>query len=242
MGNYYYLMSLLPPLPAALGQPLGADVAWLAAQARQNIDPADREVLEVHLLYADVANFISRESGRENFLPGGRLTPEDIDTQEGLPEVIIDFLRTQEGGTARPYVYDRLWEMYYALALQTAERSGNPFMKKYLPWEIQLRNTLTAWRASQAGLDPAGYLVAPNNNFYNFDQLLSGLKECAGPLEAERFLDRERLTFISGCLDHDGFSLDALLGYLSQAYIFSRWQDQDKPFDLDKITFAGEVK
>ncbi len=242
MGNYYYLMSLLPPLPAALGQPLGADVSWLAAQARQNIAPADREALEAHLLYADVANFINRESGRENFLPGGRLTPEDIDTQEDLPELIRDFLKEQGQGTNRPYAYDRLWEMYHALVLQTAERSGNRFLNGYLPWEIQLRNALTAWRASQAGLNSDGYLVAPNNTFYNFDQLLAGLKECAGPLEAERFLDRERLTFISGCLDHDGFSLDALLGYLSQAYIYSRWQDQDKPFDLDKITFAGEVK
>lgn len=242
MGNYYYLMSLLPPLPAALGQPLGADVSWLADQARQNIAPADRETLEAHLLYADVANFISRESGREKFLPGGRLTLEDIDTQNDLPEVILDFLKEQDGGPARPYAYDRLWERYYALALQTAEISGNAFLKKYLPWEIQLRNVLTSLRASQAGLDPAGYLVAPENATYSFDQLLSGLKECSGPLEAELYIDRERLKYISGCLDHDGFSLDALLGYLSQAYIFSRWQDQGKPFDLDKITFAGEVK
>ena len=242
MGNYYYLMSLLPPLPAALGQPLGAGVAWLASQARQNIDPADRDTLEAYLLYADVANFISRESGREKFLPGGRLTPEDIDTQEELPELIRDFLKEHGQGTNRPYAYDRLWEMYYARVLQTAERSGNAFLKKYLPWEIQLRNALTSWRALQAGLDPAGFLVAPDNAGYSFDQLLSGLKECSGPLEAERFLDRERLKFITGCLDHDGFSLDALLGYLSQAYIYSRWQDQDKPFDLDKITFAGEVK
>ena len=242
MGNYYYLMSLLPPLPAALGQPLGADVSWLADQARQNIAPADRETLEAHLLYADVANFISRESGREKFLPGGKLTLEDIDTQNDLPEVILDFLKEQDGGPARPYAYDRLWERYYARALQTAEISGSRFLKKYLPWEIQLRNTLTSLRASQAGQDPAGYLVAPNNTAYSFDQLLSGLKECSGPLEAERYLDRERLKFISSCLNHDGFSLDALLGYLSQAYIYSRWQDQDKPFDLDKITFAGGVK
>lgn len=242
MGNYYYLMSLLPPLPAALGQPLGAEVTWLASQARQNIAPADREALEAQLLYADVANFVSRESGRGTFLPGGRLTPEDIDTQENLPEVILDFLKTQDGGPVRPYGYDRLWERYYTLALQTAESFGSAFLRKYLSWEIQLRNALTSWRASQAGLDPAGYLVAPNNAFYNFDRLLAGLKECAGPLEAELYIDRERLKFISGCLDHDGFSLDALLGYLSQAYIFSRWQDQDKPFDLDKITFAGGVK
>lgn len=242
MGNYYYLMSLLPPLPAALGQPLGAGVAWLADQARQNIDPADREALEAHLLYADVANFISREAGREIFLPWGRLTLEDIDTQNDLPEVIIDFLKEQDGSLVRPYAYDRLWERYYTLALQTAERSGNIFLKKYLPWEIQLRNTLTSLRTSLAGLGPAGYLVAPNNAAYSFDQLLSGLKECAGPLESESHLDRERLKFISGCLDHDGFSLDALLGYLSQAYIYFRWQDQGKPFDLDKITFAGGVK
>jgi hypothetical protein len=242
VGNYYYLMSLLPPLPAALGQPLGAEVTWLAAQARQSIAPADRETLEVHLLCADVANFISRETGREKFLPGGRLTLEGIDTQEGLPEVILDFLKGQADAPARPYVYDRLWEMYHARALGTAERSGNAFLKKYLPWEIQLRNALTSLRASAAGLDPAGYLVAPNQAGYSFDKLLSGLGECPGPLEAERYLDRERLKFISGCLDHDGFSLGALLGYLSQAYIFSRWQDQGKPFDLDKITFAGEVK
>lgn len=242
MGNYYYLMSLLPPLPAALGQPLGADAAWLADKARQNIDPADQEVLESYLQYADVANFISRESGRGKFLPGGRLTADEIANRKELPDVISDFLKEQDSGPARPYAYDRLWEKYYARALQIAERSDNAFLKKYLPWEIQLRNTLSSLRASQTGADPAGYLVAPNNSAYSFDQLLSGLKECSGPLEAEMYIDRERLKFISGCLDHDGFSLDALLGYLSQAYIFYRWQDSAQPFEVDKITFAGGVK
>ncbi len=240
MGKYYYLMSLFPPLPLELGEALHADLGWIADKAMLNVSPKDWDLLQAYLLSTDVINFINRESGRARFIPGGLLALKNIVERRDLPGVIRDFLREPE--THRPYAYDRLWEIYVAGTLQLAQKHNSRFLKNYLPWETQLRNNLAMLRAAASGLEPAGFLVAPSIADYNFDDFISGLKECSGPLESELFIDRERLKFIATCLDYDAFSLDALLGYIAGARVHRRWQKLKKPYELNKITFSGGTK
>jgi hypothetical protein len=240
VGKYYYLMSLFPPLPLELGETLHADLGWIADKAMLNVSPKDRDLLQAYLLSTDVINFINRESGRSRFIPGGLLALKNIVERRDLPEVIRDFLREPE--MQRQYAYDLLWEMYVNGTLQLAEKQNSHFLKNYLPWEIQLRNSLSVLRAAACGLEPAGFLVTPSIANYNFDDFISGLKECPGPLESELFIDRERLKFIATCLDYDAFSLDALLGYIAGARIHRRWQNLKKPYELNTITFSGGTK
>jgi hypothetical protein len=233
-------MSLFPPLPLELGEALHADLGWIADKAMLNVSPKDWDLLQAYLLSTDVINFINRESGRARFIPGGLLALKNIVERRDLPGVIRDFLREPE--THRPYAYDRLWEIYVAGTLQLAQKHNSRFLKNYLPWETQLRNNLAMLRAAASGLEPAGFLVAPSIADYNFDDFISGLKECSGPLESELFIDRERLKFIATCLDYDAFSLDALLGYIAGARVHRRWQKLKKPYELNKITFSGGTK
>jgi hypothetical protein len=240
VGKYYYLMSLLPPLPESLGDQLPEGLDRLAQLARRNVEPDDSELLDLLLSQADILNYINHRTGRDVFMPGGFISQQDLEGNKNISQDIAEFLRQPEAN--RPYAYDRLWEIYLTRALQTAEKRDNVFLKKYLLWETQLRNALTILRAGQAGLEKSSYLVAVGVETYDMGPVISGLKECSGPLEAELFLNRERLKFAAGCLNYDRFSLDALLGYLTQAMIFWRWKNLNKPYDLNKITIAGGIK
>jgi len=240
VGKYYYLMSLLPSLPETLGDPLPDGLDRLAQLARRNVEPGDSDLLELLLAQIDIVNYINQQTGRDIFLPGGSIMETDLKENRNLSPDIKEFLRQPE--VSRPFVYDRLWEIYLSRTLQKAEKLGNKFLKKYLPWEIQLRNALATMRAVQAGLEPSLYLARAGGEAYDLTPLLTVLKDCPGPLEAELYLDRERLKFVSACLDFDRFSLDALLGYLAQAMIFWRWENLKKPYDLNKITIAGGIK
>lgn len=242
MGSYYYLMSRLPTLPGRLGERMAAGFGWLAGQARANLSPSDLGPLEALLSEADIANYIFIRTETAKRLPGGRLSDADIAQGRDLPEAVRLFRLEEERGISRPYPYDRLWELHYAEAMETARRSGSAFLRSYLPWNYQLRNVLAELRCRAASLDPGSHLVRAGGDGYGFGRMIAELQDQANPLDAMLYLDRQRLQFITGCLDYDGFSLDALLGYLAQARIFDQWQDYTLPYDLQTITQAGGTK
>lgn len=242
MAGYYFLMSLLPPLPERLGDGLKAGLDAVSGLARKHAEQPDRDLLEMHLRSIDVSNFIALETGRRDLIPGGSLTREELAGARGLPGIFMDFSKEREKGRGRVYVYDRLWESYFRESFKLAESKKCAFLKRYIPWEIQLRNTLAGARRSGAPGDNEQHQVLPQFQDYDMEYLISGLREQRSPLEQERYLDRERLRFIAGCLDHDAFSLDALLGYLSRAMVFSRWQKAEQTFPIDKLLNAGGIK
>lgn len=242
MGGYYYLMSRLPSLPDRLGERLAAGFGWLAGQARANLSPDDMGPLEALLSEADIANYIFSRTGTAKRLPGGRLSDEDIAQGRDLPEAVRSFMLEEERGISRPYPYNRLWELHYAEALETARRSGSYFLNSYLTWEHQLRNVQAELRCRAANLEPGRHLVRAGGDGYGFGRMIAELQDQGNPLAAMLYLDGQRLRFIVGCMDYDGFSLDALLGYLARARIFDQWQDYALPYDLQTITQAGGTK
>jgi hypothetical protein len=235
-------MSRLPTLPGRLGERMAAGFGWLAGQARANLSPYDLGSLEALLSETDIANYIFIRTGIAKRLPGGRLSDEDIAQGRDLPEAVRSFIQEEERGISRPYPYDRLWELHYAEALETARRSGSDFLKCYLPWESQLRNVLAELRCRAANLDPGHHLVRTGGGGYGFGRMIAELQDQANPLDAMLYLDRQRLRFIAERMNYDGFSLDALLGYLARARIYDQWQDYTLTYDLQTITQAGGIK
>jgi hypothetical protein len=235
-------MSRLPPLPANLGEKMPADYGWMAGQARANVAPGDRGALEALLEEADIANFIHHRTGIFQFVPGGRLSLDDIARGRDLPEAVRYFLLEEERGISRAYVYDRLWEIRFSGAMEAARRSGVRFLQQYLSWDCQLRNFLSELRARASGRDAAPHLVRVGCGGFGFGRMAAGLQERPDPLSAMLYIAGQRLRFIGDCLDYDSFSLDALLGYLARARIFDQWQDYSLPYDLQTITQAGGSK
>lgn len=239
MGAYYFLACLLPPLPAALGEKMPRAFAELSGLARRHIHEGDAPVLQALLGVIDAINGEHRELGRDVFVPGGLVSREDLEAGRDLPEFLREFLDAKERGIHRASPVDRLWDAYYAYALEVARKARSRFLGQYLSWEVALRNQLVVQRAKERNLPAEDFLVLPHVETHDFGNLIAQLKSRKNPLAAEQYLDEERLKHIYRCEGTSPFSLDAILAYLSRAAIYGRWERIGQPFDVDDYLHQG---
>ncbi len=239
MGAYYFLTCLLPPLPPSLGENLTVAFPDITRIVRRNIQPSDDQLLRAQLSVIDAANWESIEQGRDYFLEGGTLSREEIETMQNLPVFIKQFLHEKERGIRRPHIYDRLWELCYGALIARAEEEGCRYLIDYTVWEIELRNCLTALRFRESEGIIADRTIMPGLRSFDFSGLLSRLDGQNSPLEAERIIDGERLKQIFHCQGADPFSLDAILAFLARAFIYSRWEMMQIPYDIQKFIYSG---
>ncbi|MCE5262487.1 MAG: DUF2764 domain-containing protein [Deltaproteobacteria bacterium] len=239
MGAYYFLICLLPPLPSSQGDKLSLPFSELSRMVRRHILPADEALLKGHLAVIDAANFEHREQGRDLFLEGGSISREDLEAGRNLPEFIRTFQEEKERGIRRVHLHDRLWELCYEELLRLAEKTGCRFLLDYIPWEIELRNRLTALRLREGSGNVEEHAVLPGIRNFDFTALLSQIEAQKNPLAVERYLDGERLKQIYHCQGNDPFSLDALLAYVSRAMIYGRWEKLQEPYDMKNFLYGG---
>ncbi|HON39735.1 conserved hypothetical protein [anaerobic digester metagenome] len=239
MGNYYFLMCLLPALPETLGEKMPMELGDIAGIVKRNIHPEHIEVACALLHGTDVFNWEQVDQGRDIFLEGGLLSRQDLIDGRNLPDYIRVFREERERGIYRPYIYDRLWELYYSYAYSVAQRSECRFLIDYLSWEIELRLSLTAMRIREEGGVLEDHAILDNFRPRDFSNLITQIKNQKDPLGAERYLDEERLRQITRCEGAAPFSIDALLAYVARAAIYSRWEAVTQDFDVETYLWHG---
>ncbi len=239
MGAYYHLACLLPPLPVELGEKLSLTMAETIGVVKRNIQCGDESLLEAQLLSIDVANWEQIDQDRDIFTDGGVLTREDIETRKNLPSFLEDFIEEKERGIRRPYIYDSLWNRYYTYFYELAQKLKCRFVLDYLPWEIELRNNLVSLRAKESGKDAEAYAVLGNFSAADFTNMMAQIKGKKNPLLAERYLDTERLKHIFHCQGNNPFSIDAILAYVLQLTIYSRWESIEAPYEFYDFLYKG---
>jgi hypothetical protein len=240
MVDYYFLMCLLPPLPAALGDKMPLPFAEITGMIKRHIHPGGHyDLLCAHLLVVDTANWEQMDLERDLFMEGGLLSREEMTSHRDLPDFIRSFQEERERGIHLPYIYDRLWEIYYRYAHTVATHSLCRFLIDYLSWEIELRASLAALRARDEGVNPEEHAILGSFQSYDFSNLIAQFKSQKNPLLAERYLDEERLKQIYHCEGSSPFSLDALLAYLSRSMIYSRWEKISEPVDIENYLWHG---
>jgi hypothetical protein len=176
---------------------------------------------------------------RDLFLEGGLMSREDMAGARDLPDFIRVFREEKERGIHRTYLYDRLWELYYSYAYAVAERYGCRFLIDYLSWEIELRLILAAMRVREKGGNMDDHAILGAFHPRDYSNLITQLKSQKNPLQAEHFLDEERLRQIYRCEGSSGFSIDALLAYSARSAIYSRWEKISENFDIETYLWHG---
>src|SRR5690606_6232955 len=106
MGNYYFLMCLLPALLETLVEKLPVELGDIAGIVKRNIHPEHIEVACALLHGTDVFNWEQVDQGRDIFLEGGLLSRQDLIDGRNLPDYIRVFREERERGIYRPYIYD----------------------------------------------------------------------------------------------------------------------------------------
>jgi len=239
MGSYFFLANLLPVIPSALGDKLSIPFADISFLIRRNIEQDDVPLVDLSLLFVDTCNFEFLQHGWDVFIPGGTLGRDRLRLGRDLPFFMQAFLTKNEQREHRRYIYDDLWERYFAHAYSLAAEMGCRFLVDYLSFEVRLRNGLVALRARRSGEDAQGYQILPWMGSLDLTLILSELDKEKGPLSVERLLDEKRLKRISDCEGVDPFSLDAILAFLERSRIFSRWDGVYEGFDPKNIIASG---
>jgi hypothetical protein len=226
-------------MPAALGEKMPLGFGEIAGTVKRNVHPEHLEVAFAHLHSIDAFNWEQMDQRRDLFLEGGLLSREDMAGARALPDFIKTFREEKERGIHRAYLYDRLWELYYSYAHAVAERSGCRFFIDYLSWEIELRLTLAAMRVREKGGNVDDHAILSAFHPRDYSNLITQLKSQKNPLQAERCLDEERLRQIYRFEGSSGFSLDALLAYVTRSAIYSRWEKISEDFDIETYLWHG---
>lgn len=244
MSAYYFLMCQLPPTPTELGEKMSLPFGETADMIKRNTHPEDLDIVYARLQAIDAFNWEQADQGRDIFVEGGTLSREEVVGHKNLPPFIRAFREEKDRGLNRHYAYDRLWELYYTYALAVAQRHDCRFLIDYLSWEVELRIALTVWRVKEHSGSIEDHAILKHLCSRDFGNLVAQIKSSANPLELERRLDEERLRQIFKYEGISGFSIDALLGYLTRAEIFDRWQRINETLNLniDAFLLPGDSK
>ncbi len=154
IGRAYYLATGLPMLGGPGERPPLELVDLLAHVGRSRVE----RLVEVVLMAEDLRL-------RESFLRGEVedpealvMTPEQVRSEAPLPQELRAPEVEPEGVPRLPV--DALWERYAWWVEGVGLHRRSRFLRRWIRWEVGLRNALATARARALDLDPEPYLVA----------------------------------------------------------------------------------
>jgi hypothetical protein len=101
-------------------------------------------------------------------------------------------------------------------------------LKKWINFEVALRNELVRARASRKKIDPLKYIRLPDFPEAHISQIALAAYRSSSILEAEKILDEERWIFLESLNLGHYFDFDSLLIYALKLKILERWEKIQK--------------
>lgn len=245
MAKYYFVGTLLPSL--SFDAPPEISLEKLEVLLRDNLTAYDYEKInELRLIY-DILNLRALWQGKE-FDPIGQMTAYEVDealiSRVGLPEYVYEFIDLYPKKEDRLHYFPLLLAKFF----QNASSLKDPFLRKYLNFEREMRLVMTAFRAKKLGRDlsiefqyedPEEELIAqllaqqdaktyePPEKYKDLKILFD--KYGDNPMALQKALDQYRFDMIESLVDMaDVFSIERILAYLLQYMIVEKWSELDK--------------
>lgn len=257
-NKYYCLIASLreyAPDFAASGAPLPHEIR---EEISSELSPADLKSLELLYLFYDLENIIGSVKGKNAlFNPLGNLSKDEIEKEienahlqknednpfrSRLPKevgaVMDNFLREESYDIEE--FHKELLKLYYSLAGQSDSR----FLKLWSEADRTMRNIIAVTAARSQGIDPAETvigdgeaeqsMVSSRNNDYGIAAENEWFGELIAILQVEDFIEREKKldtlkwNIADAICEHEYFSMDFLLGYMTHLNILARWSTMDR--------------
>lgn len=217
--NLFYLLTVLPALPANAGEQMPVDDAL--ARIREESD--ERMLYLANLL--DVEAEIER-CGLQFFVMNGReFQPHLSDSlPESFVEIFMSFVTSKEADWL-----SNIYTAWFELLIETGKRTGSGLLKSWAEWEYSLRSLLRLERLKNPGRnasDNENLLPAFMKDFSEQPDnaaLVEAYKTFTEPLKAEKFLDQSRIDFLRRAVVQFSFSLDELIAYMLELRIHNRY-------------------
>jgi len=211
----YYILTSLPVLEE------GGIPAITPSELRDKVEMCDGPVklIEAIILGDDLIKMqavLSEEIEDADFTI---LTSAQVKGEEPMP----DFLLTSDE-PARKAPVDSLWENYFKHTAKTAVNCGSNFLKKWVNFEVSLRNALVIERAKKLGFEAFDFLASQelSDDEYDFDSLVNDWSAASNPLSGLEVLDRARMQWV---IENDrwfSFSDDELAAYTWKLLLINR--------------------
>ena len=220
----YYLLAKLPAL-GEIGSVPPIGLAELMEHSRESSQEA--ELVGALILYDDLVQ-------REAFLAGeladvdpAVLNPDVVRNEAALPEYLVSSGAPQDHAVE----VDSLWSTYFSYVAEVGRRERSQFLRRWVEFEVGLRNALAGERARRLGLDEAPYLVATELAADDDDhsEILNTWATAQTPLDALQHVIRCRWNWLE---THDpwfSFSEDELLVYAARLMLLEQWHRVDDP-------------
>lgn len=252
MAKYYFVGTLLPSLSFDASPEIS--FGKLEVLLKDNLTSRDYEkTLAVRRFY-DILNLRSLWLEGE-FDSRGELTALELNealvNRLDLPDYVYEFIDRY------PKKEDRIRYFPFLLAkfFQGAERLSDPFLRRYLNFERELRLVMTAFRSKKLGRDlnvefqyedPEEDLIAQllaqkDAKIFELPEKYKNIKVLFekysdNPLALQKGLDEYRFETIENLVDMaDVFSIERILAYLVQFLLVEKWFELDKEIGIQIV-------
>lgn len=217
-GNLYYLMTVLPSLPA-LGEPLAAEDAM--ARIREEIDEkllllADLLECEGEIEKCAVQHFVLQNKDYQPVF------------SERVPGEFVELFASYSDAKESEWLTD-IYAAWFELLIETGDMTGSELLKDWAKWEYALRTGLRIERLRAAARLPADIdSIIPEfmkglSDISDHSSLIESYKGMTEPLKAEKFLDQARIDYLRRAADSYTFSTDELIAYMLELRIHNRY-------------------
>ncbi|NSW93189.1 MAG: DUF2764 family protein [Bacteroidales bacterium] len=248
--RYYYFVAGLTDLLFDSGKNL-PDMKEFREELQKNLHPDDYRLTQILFLPHDnrnLASFLKENHhwdnegnySREIFEEQKRILSSILKEKDVLPEYMVKIMSDwyeSETGIKDTVLNKRLAEGY----VDTALKSGNKFLEKWVRFDTDLRNIFIFLNSKTLELEADNYLTGSGTFVEELSELFKSGKDFIIPsepeyapaifkiatenefLERERKTDLERWSFIDSLTFFEYFTIDFILGYLIKYSIVLRW-------------------
>ena len=244
MIDYYYLASSLPSLE--IGEIPRVCFGDFIESCRLNLDPEDLAKTKVVRRWTDVTNLGAFFRG-DSLDPRGNVSADDIEDmvmmREGFSGYICDFLKEYDSKEDRLRYFPRLLSYFFKEEIPCSEG----FLHEYLRFERDFRLVMTGFRSKILGRDVSVELQYEDPDDIIVAQILaqkdspsfeppvwfSNLKEAFednrhDPIKLHKAMYEYRFSIMERLFQKEFFSMDRILGYMTQLIIVEKWLELDE--------------
>ncbi|MDD5206177.1 MAG: DUF2764 family protein [Desulfobacterales bacterium] len=232
--KYYFLVAYLPEIHRD-DKKLKIRFADLLSE-KNHITEQDWQQVELLLLAGDLLQIERLLRGKsmevEYSLYGMEFWREQFKSPMDVPEFMAEPFETIVAEGLSPRNLERLHESYYNYVI---EKTSSPFLRAYMIFERDLRNTVAAIRARRRGLQPSDSVVGEGDVV---DQLSRSSSEdfgltveypwiekivsAKGPSEMEEAIQQIIWDTIDEMTEKLDFDFDVVLAYLLKLHLVER--------------------
>ncbi len=216
-SRLYYLMSLLPALPA-LGNPPPITTEELFRIIREERSEPARTL-------AEAFNFAALlMEAAENRLLGypGADTLGAYSIEPEAPPILVELFLLDPQEIGEDLWFTELWREYFGFLETIGQSIGSSLLVRWTHWESALREQLMQVRRQAIGTFAGSETAKDTAATWDHSALIAEWRKTSDPMVGERLLDEARIGFIETESAHYSFGIDELVAYFLKLSLLLR--------------------